>query len=365
VSAPQTFDTMQSSCQEQRQVVSSDLEAVSAARDTLAADEASAGSAVSADEQQVSTDEQQVSADSEALSLARSEMTNPGTRFTTLPAVGDRIGRGQAAYWLDGRPIPLFYGATTPYRAMYLGVANGPDVAELQGNLVALGYGAGLRADGNFDLATQQAVEAWQAALGVPVTGVVSLGDIVVEPGALRVLSVTAALGQSAQAGTAVLSASSTTREVTIALDASLQANVKVGDPVTITLPDNSTTPGVVSSVGSVASEPAGGGGAGSTGQNPTITVEVTPTDPAATGGLDQAPVQVAITNASVTGVLAVPVDALLALSGGGYALEEVSPGGQHHLVAVSLGLFDDAEGMVQVSGAGLAAGQRIVVPNL
>ena len=59
-----------------------------------------------------------------------------------------------------------------------------------------------------------------------------------------------------------------------------------------------------------------------------------------------------------------VPVDALLALAGGGYALEEIGPGGVHHLVSVSTGLFDDADGLVQVTGSGLAAGQRVVVPG-
>ena len=58
-----------------------------------------------------------------------------------------------------------------------------------------------------------------------------------------------------------------------------------------------------------------------------------------------------------------VPVNALLALAGGGYALEEIGAGGVHHLVAVSLGLFDDAAGLVQVSGSGVRAGQRVVVP--
>jgi hypothetical protein len=149
---------------------------------------------------------------------------------------------------------------------------------------------------------------------------------------------------------------------VTIALDASQQTNVKVGDPVLITLPDNSTTPGHVSLVGTVATTPSSdqnGGGSSS----PTIEVEVTPDDPAATGRLDQAPVDVSITTATVRNVLAVPVSALLALAGGGYAVENVEPSGDHRLVAVSVGLFDDAAGMVQVSGAGLAEGQRVVVP--
>jgi hypothetical protein len=36
-----------------------------------------------------------------------------------------------------------------------------------------------------------------------------------------------------------------------------------------------------------------------------------------------------------------------------------------HRLVPVSLGLFDDADGLVQVTGSGLAVGQRVVVPAL
>ena len=85
----------------------------------------------------------------------------------------------------------------------------------------------------------------------------------------------------------------------------------------------------------------------------------------AAVGNYDQAPVNVSITNATARNVLAVPVDALLALSNGGDAVEEIGSNGVHHLVAVSLGLFDDAAGLVQVSGSGLAAGQVVVVPKL
>jgi hypothetical protein len=91
--------------------------------------------------------------------------------------------------------------------------------------------------------------------------------------------------------------------------------------------------------------------------------VLVDPTDSAATGTWDQAPVNVTITTGSVSNALVVPVNALVALSGGGYAVEVVGANGVHHLVAVSLGLFDDAEGMVQVSGTEVVSGQRVVVP--
>ena len=74
---------------------------------------------------------------------------------------------------------------------------------------------------------------------------------------------------------------------------------------------------------------------------------------------------QVAITTATVPYALAVPVNALLALAGGGYAVEVVAADSTHRLLPVSLGLFDDADGLVQVTGSGLAAGQKVVVPAL
>jgi multidrug efflux pump subunit AcrA (membrane-fusion protein) len=74
--------------------------------------------------------------------------------------------------------------------------------------------------------------------------------------------------------------------------------------------------------------------------------------------------VQVGITTASVPNAVVVPVTALLARSRGGYAVEVVGPGASNHLVPVSLGLFDDAEGLVQVTGSALAAGQKVVVAS-
>ena len=86
-------------------------------------------------------------------------------------------------------------------------------------------------------------------------------------------------------------------------------------------------------------------------------------TDPKAAGSLNQAPVEVTITTGSVSNVLIVPVDALLAQPGGGYAVEVTGPGG-HHLVKVTPGLFDDAAGTVQVTG-NLTPGQHVVVPGI
>ena len=87
-------------------------------------------------------------------------------------------------------------------------------------------------------------------------------------------------------------------------------------------------------------------------------------TDPKAAGSLNQAPVEVTITTGSVPNALIVPVDALLAVPSG-YVVEVIAAGGGTGWCAVTPGVFDDAAGTVQVTGAGLAAGQRVVVPAI
>jgi hypothetical protein len=283
--------------------------------------------------------------------------------FSQLPTVGEVIEPGAVLYAVGGEPVILLTGSTPAYRTLVAGIS-GPDAAELNNSLAGLGYGATtLQGSPVFSAATAAAVMKLQAHLGVTQTGVLTMDGVIFLPSAARITAVSATLGATAQVGAAVATATSTTREVVVALDATEQAAVKVGDQVVITLPDTSTTPGVVSTVGTVATTPANGGAQGQT-STPTIEVDVTPTDPAATGALDQAPVLVAITTASVADALVVPVAALLALTGGGYAVEVVAADDTHQLVGVTLGLFDDAEGLVQISGSGVQAGSRVVVPG-
>lgn len=286
---------------------------------------------------------------------------------TWLPAVGRVIRQGQVLYRVDGAPVVLLYGSTPAYRTLAEGATaadvTGVDVAQLNHDLVALGYLDKADVDAawdDFNWATKAGVEKLQKHLGVDQSGTLSLGDVVFLPATARVTTLQASLG--APATGPVLHASSTARTVSVALDADLQSEAKAGDQVTITLPDGSTTPGTVTSVGKVATAPSNNsGGAGSS--TATVPVTIRPTDPTATGSLDQAPVLVAITERTVHNVLAVPVTALLALAGGGYAVEVANADGTRHLVPVSPGLFDDAAGLVQVSGSGLSAGQHVVVP--
>jgi hypothetical protein len=278
---------------------------------------------------------------------------------TALPSIGKVVTQGHTVYKVNGSPVVLLHGTVPASRSLSEGMS-GADVKELNVDLVALGYATKAELDptsDEFSWWTKDAVEKLQDALGVEKTGTLALGQAVFLPSAARITQRLATLGTPAQPGAPILSATSTRRLVTIALDAAQQSQVKVGNAVIITLPDNRTTPGVVSSVGTVATTPSDSGGG-----SPTITVEVTPTHPAMSGHFDQAPVLVSITTASVKHALVVPVDALLALASGGYAVEVVASG-THRLVPVTLGIFDDADGLVQVAGSGLQAGQRVVVP--
>jgi hypothetical protein len=284
-----------------------------------------------------------------------------GGTLTWLPPAGQVIRQGQVLYKTgNGSPVVLLYGSVPAWRALDEGIT-GQDVSQLNHDLVDLGYAG--RADivalgwDYYSWETAYAVQRLEEHRGVSSPpGSLSLGQVVFEPEALRVSQVTGSLGGPASGP--ALAATSDRHVVTIPLEASDQSEVKAGDTVSITLPDGTTTPGVVSSVGTVATT-SGSGGSPAT----TIPVQVKLTDPGAAGTLDQAPVTVNITTESSTGpVLAVPVTALLAQSPGGYVVEVAGPGNTRRWVPVTPGIYDGANGLVQVTGA-LTPGQRVVVP--
>lgn len=296
-----------------------------------------------------------------------------GGLLTWLPAPGDAVRRGRPLFAVNGQPVTLLYGQVPAWRAFAPSMSPGPDVSQLQRNLAALGFGPG-QADGQFGWSTEAAVERWQQARGMTVTGTIPLGEVAFLPGPLRVTTITQPLGGTVAAGTSVLTGTSLTPGVQVWLTVGGPA-VRPGDRVLVTLPDGTTTvPGTVRSVGRVATSPAGGPGTsgtgtggpaatGGTGMGSTgadvipVTIVIGAAVPA---GLDQAPVQVAITEQHASSVLAVPVTALLAEPGGGYAVQVAGSHGR--LIPVATGLFDDASGLVAVTGPGLAAGQPVTV---
>jgi Putative peptidoglycan binding domain len=286
-----------------------------------------------------------------------SVVNNASGAATWLSGAGQVIRRGQVLFRVSGEPVVLLYGSTPAYRLLKDGMT-GADVQELNANLVALGYATSSELDPTshyFGWATKYALELMQRALGIKETGQLALGQAVFLSEAVRITHVMATLGTTLAPGGVIAQATSTRRHVTVNLDAAQQSSVSAGDRVMITLPNGHRTPGVVTGVGKVAST----GGSGSS----TVPVYIAARDPKAAGSLDQAPVQVAITTARVRHALIVPVDALLALAGGGYAVEKIDSSGVHRLIPVTTGLFDDADGLLQVAGA-LSSGDQILVPS-
>ncbi len=384
-------------CRQDVQKVSQDQTQLTQSRQQLTTAQTSATLDHAQNQGKVGSDTTKLQSDETSLALLQSTAASPGTAYTWLPAVGQVIRRDQRVYSVSNESVPLLYGSIAAYRAFYLGMSNGADVGELTRDLIALGDGAGLSYSNHYSDATAAAVKRWQRARGVPATGEILLGQVVFEPGPIRVTSVTASVGSSIGDGGAgasgasgggggtVLTATGTTPIVTVDLDVTQEYLVKPGNAVSIVLPDGtSTLGGHVETVGTVATCPSGGGigtgggasggtggqspcssGAGAAGGNtnstPTVpvTIRLDRTPPGAR--LDQAPVNVNITTQRVRNVLAVPVNALLALQGGGFGVDVVTAHGSK-LVGVGTGLYSNT--LVQISGTGITAGARVEVPS-
>ena len=296
---------------------------------------------------------------------------------TGLPAAGASVKQGGVLYSIDAQPTVLMYGSLPMYRTLQSGVSDGADVKQLETDLHALGYDPdGMTIDTVFDSSTTSAIEAWQTALGV--TSNVTPAQLQFLPSPIRVQTLTASVGSTAGVASAMYDASGTARIATVSLAAADSTVAKVGEAVKVSLPSGLTVPGKVievtteaSSTSSSSSGNGGSGGGGAVNQQGSsssvsstkVDVTVAVDDPQALNLPDQTPVTVAFTSNSAKGVLAAPVTALLALAGGGYAVEVVDSSGSTHLVAVTPGLYA-VGGLVEVTGAGITEGTTVVVPS-
>lgn len=286
-----------------------------------------------------------------------------GHSYTWLPAPGAVIAPGQPLYEVDGRGVPLLAGERPAWRPFEPGMTAGPDVAQLNSGLVAVGVASGLAGNTHFGTATAAAVRRWQRALGVPVTGRIEVGEVVFAHAPLRVKEVSVPLGAPPEPGTPLITGTGTDRIVTLPVPVDQVYALHVSDPVTVTLPDGTTTtPGTVSAISPVATTATNDNQGPDRPQVSTVDVSVTLADPNAVAAYNTAPVMVNVTTASAKGVLAVPVTALLAAPGGGGGfVVTVVDGTRRHQVPVTAGLFADT--LVEVTGGGLAEGDVVEVP--
>ena len=172
--------------------------------------------------------------------------------------------------------------------------------------------------------------------------------------------------GSGGASASAILQTSSTQLVATVDLDATKQSEAKVGEQVTVELPNGSTVNGKVSAVSPVAQSSSGsgngnGGGNGGSGSgnapsSASIPVTITLSGHVPDAGLDQAAVSVNFEQQEASNVLSVPVTALLATAGGGYNVQAAAA--PRALIPVTVGLF--AAGYVQISGPGVYPGLAV-----
>jgi peptidoglycan hydrolase-like protein with peptidoglycan-binding domain len=275
-------------------------------------------------------------------------------RLTWLPSEGHVIKRGETVYSVNEDKVPLLVGSTPLYRTLNVG-AKGKDVEMLEENLAALGY-SGFDEDKVYTYWTSVAVRAWQKDLGRQQTGTVAPGDAVVASGAKRVAEVKAALGNAASGE--ILTWTGTKRLVTVDLEAQYEDLVEEDSKVTVMLPDGTQAKAAVADIGNAATaQAADGGGSGTT----TIPVTLSVKKQKELGRYQAAPVDVTLAAESREDVLAVPVNALVARNGGGYAVQAVTARGVEDR-PVELGLF--ADGMVEISGDGITEGMKVGIPQ-
>jgi peptidoglycan hydrolase-like protein with peptidoglycan-binding domain len=271
---------------------------------------------------------------------------------TALPAEGARLTRGSALFRLDNQPVTLLYGSLPAYRRLSAG-SHGSDVRQLERNLWALGY-RGFTVDQTYSFATATAVRRWQRDLGLTRTGSVDPVQLGYAAGPVRVDSLSTQVGSVLAPGTAVEKITGTSLLATVALDVSSGRLAHQDAAVRVTLPDGTVVPGRIGAITTVVSP-------GENGEPATTRIEVTIRFAASPKRWGAGAVTVAFTAGRRPNVLAVPVTALLALAEGGYGVQVVEAG-PARIVAVTTGLF--ADGKVEITGTGLQAGQKVVMPS-
>ncbi len=188
------------------------------------------------------------------LGYSRKRKLNAGASgtLTWIAGSGSTIGRGEKLYAVDGHEVRLMYGTEPMYRELKRG-DKGTDVRQLKRNLRELGHNSALADDDAFTAGTEAAVRRWQKEHGLEQTGRIGPGQIAFAPGPVRVQSAGAAVGDRIGPGQHVMTTTSSDRIVELNVKVSEAALAEEGTKVEVELPDGTTTPGTVASVGTTA----------------------------------------------------------------------------------------------------------------
>ncbi len=273
---------------------------------------------------------------------------------TALPTPGTTLGQGDHVYTVAGANSYLLHGAIPAWRAFGEGMSDGQDVTQLENALSELGYFEATP-NAHFDWYTTAAIKRWQKALNLPQDGTLPLGSVLFAPEDLRVGALKSRVGDTATTETELFAVSSSRQIISANLKLSDQALGVVGNSVTIRLPGSATsTTGTITSVEPPTDKP---GDASSSNREASkeriVPVTITPDDPSALEGLQEASVSLGFTSESRKDVLSVPLGALVALTSEQFGVEVVDEAGAVTRVPVTVGLF--AGDRVEVSGDDIA----------
>lgn len=280
----------------------------------------------------------------------RTSVTRTAGTVTGVVETGTTIGQGDQLVEVDGEPVVLFVGETPFFRTMAEDV-EGPDVYELEFNLVALGYDPDgtVTVDETFTYNTSLMVERWQEAIGVEVTGIVEADAGVVLASPMVLLS-SPEVGDQAN-GVLVELAPPSDMVVTVPVAVADADDWQLGDEASVLLADESSFDAVVTLIGTEI-----------TADDDGRTIDVTLEPVGTTSGLFDGAVTVTTIGEEVRGATVVPTRALVALAEGGFGVEIVDAGGVATLIGIEIGAFDD--GIVEVVAGEIAAGDLVVVPQ-
>jgi peptidoglycan hydrolase-like protein with peptidoglycan-binding domain len=262
---------------------------------------------------------------------------------------GTVVEHGEPLIWVGNKPVYLAEGDTPMYRNLTLQrdadkkYMNGDDVRQLQEFLIDQGFDdkERLEADGVFGIGTKRAVKAWQKENGLEQSGSVDRSQLLFTPTALRIES-EARIGSNFMD----LTVTSADQQITASFDPKNRGFVEEGATVELDLGSEQKGEGTISEITSTVGDDG----------SRRINVTIKPKTPIPS---DVERVSVVVTRELASDVLLIPVRAILALAGGGYAVEVDGPSGPT-LTRVELGaLVDD---VAEVSGD-FNEGDMVVIP--
>lgn len=272
--------------------------------------------------------------------------------ITGLAEIGTTITHGQVLYTLDEVPVPALVDADGVATALTEATFTG---LELEQALADGGHDpdGDMTVDGAITEATVAAIERWQEAAGLPITGQSNPAFYRAVPADQVVEAHLVEDGVAVSASSPALSFSRSRLSIDLVVDVTEADEFTVGQEVSVELADETVVTAEVLEIGPVVQ--------GGPNADPTVDIIIGVTDRTGTDPVE-GPVTVLSAGQVINGATVVPTRALVTLAEGGFAVERVDEDGNPALVGIELGNFDD--GVVEVVEGDLQPGDSVVVPQ-